>query len=969
MYNGVSQDYIDAVRSDARCWKPRLVFSNFTLYNVDTIGLTNGSQSNDNITVGSVVSPTIKLVLNNMANMPSLTGKDFTWELGILTDLDDFDGDNDPQDFEYAPVAQFRVNKVKRNGEKWEVECYHKLSQADAPCNPALEFPTTAEILLASCCNSLGLTLRTTGLSPVIPIASVPSGVTIRQVMGWCAALYGGFITADRSDGVVLHWYSNSGYTVPANAIAEPEIGEEGVTFTAVRCIVDDETYTTGEGRAMVFECPFMTPSRFDTVAQGLIGFSYRPCKLKYLLGDPLIDPWDLISLVHEGTTYTIPAASLTLDVRGGVSGTFEAKGGEVSEEHTDPITRAVSRLAQKILDEEIPEIEQDLAEAIQEATESIRGGASGFFHIVADENGINKETIWCDNIDPYQATHGIRINANGIGFWRKSDEPDKNIFNGTYTQAWTIDGNLIADFIRAGTLRGITIICQQGSIGGWTINESSIVSPDESVRLDSTYDIPLTTHANMRTDTLTHNELRTYTHNQIRYLRKQQTGKSQISASSGEDIIYLKEAQLICEHNGKRSFRASVDGIDLYDTVSGEIIGFIGQNNRTEDKKGLVFDLESAGSYMGWAVRETPTATNYNLVLWYDRDDNLIKIDKSTRIRGDLTVNNNAVIKKGLTVSNNVDANSISSYKMSISTDLEAYRNKTDISGRDGLDFFDSDGNHIGGLHAEKRVAKVQASATGDEVTGITIGVPTSTDFVGFWRANYGDRNYEGKPIFAWYKDGDHVYMGKDLWIGKNIYTSASTNSSNQVKGIGITTDGTNRLEFYDTIAQHNNELVGAIHTEYENRFASRGLQIRLLNGDFMRWTVGSSTYSVVMQYTVSSDQLDVHRDLNMHSHDIINANIQSSSDERLKENIKPCEVDCLEVIKALGLIEYDWKYKKNEHETIGFSAQQVGDISPDLQGNSGGYLTVNEGRLIRYLVGAVQQLAAEVEALKNGT
>ena len=58
MYNDVSQDYIDAVRSDARCWKPRLVFSNFTLYNIDTINFTNGSQSNDNITVGSVVSPT-----------------------------------------------------------------------------------------------------------------------------------------------------------------------------------------------------------------------------------------------------------------------------------------------------------------------------------------------------------------------------------------------------------------------------------------------------------------------------------------------------------------------------------------------------------------------------------------------------------------------------------------------------------------------------------------------------------------------------------------------------------------------------------------------------------------------------------------------------------------------------------------------------------------------------------------------
>jgi hypothetical protein len=73
--------------------------------------------------------------------------------------------------------------------------------------------------------------------------------------------------------------------------------------------------------------------------------------------------------------------------------------------------------------------------------------------------------------------------------------------------------------------------------------------------------------------------------------------------------------------------------------------------------------------------------------------------------------------------------------------------------------------------------------------------------------------------------------------------------------------------------------------------------------------------------------------------------------------------------IIKDLNLIEFDWK-DGSGHEDIGFSAQQAGSVSSDLRGeDADGYSTVHEGRLIRYLVGAVQQLQKELEELKNGT
>ena len=49
-----------------------------------------------------------------------------------------------------------------------------------------------------------------------------------------------------------------------------------------------------------------------------------------------------------------------------------------------------------------------------------------------------------------------IQLNKNGLGFWKSSDGGSAK--DGPYTNAWTIDGNLVASFITALTLTGLKI-------------------------------------------------------------------------------------------------------------------------------------------------------------------------------------------------------------------------------------------------------------------------------------------------------------------------------------------------------------------------------------------------------------------------------------------------------------------------------------------------------------------------------
>lgn len=86
--------------------------------------------------------------------------------------------------------------------------------------------------------------------------------------------------------------------------------------------------------------------------------------------------------------------------------------------------------------------------------------------------------------------------------------------------------------------------------------------------------------------------------------------------------------------------------------------------------------------------------------------------------------------------------------------------------------------------------------------------------------------------------------------------------------------------------------------------------------------------------------------------------------SDERLKENIEdlPSQLDN---ILALRPVEFD--YKNGSGHQIGFIAQEVEQVYPDLIGEDGDYLVLadlnkNDARLIK----AFQELAAKVEALE---
>ena len=87
----------------------------------------------------------------------------------------------------------------------------------------------------------------------------------------------------------------------------------------------------------------------------------------------------------------------------------------------------------------------------IANATALITGAQGGY--VILDPSEKPSRILIMDTNDINTATSCIQLNKNGLGFWKASD--GGSAATGPYTNAWTIDGNLVASFITALTLTG----------------------------------------------------------------------------------------------------------------------------------------------------------------------------------------------------------------------------------------------------------------------------------------------------------------------------------------------------------------------------------------------------------------------------------------------------------------------------------------------------------------------------------
>ena len=100
------------------------------------------------------------------------------------------------------------------------------------------------------------------------------------------------------------------------------------------------------------------------------------------------------------------------------------------------------------------------------------------------------------------------------------------------------------------------------------------------------------------------------------------------------------------------------------------------------------------------------------------------------------------------------------------------------------------------------------------------------------------------------------------------------------------------------------------------------------------------------------------------------------STSDKRLKENIKPLDNALDKVLKISG-VSFDWKPLTEEEKTIhgnegndvGVIAQEIEKVLPEVvTTRDSGYKAVKYEKIIPLLIEAIKEQQQQIEELKNG-
>lgn len=340
-----SEAFGNWIQQDSRTFQARITLEGKTITEgILSIRINGGSSSEGDFSLGSAVSRYVELEIEKTGTR--FEGYEFLLELGL--------------NGEYIPMGYFTAEKPKGDEERLSITAYDRMVKMERACFLELPDSTNTVAVLKGVGTIAGVEVVTEGLT-AIPIKK-PVGYTCREVLSYVAQLYGGFAICNRAGKIEIKSYEDNDYTVTAGRYWDsfthndlPFVLGKITCYTGKNKKGEDISIHVGDGvRGIYFSNPFMDQTALDNVWGKLRNYTYMPGSFRFL-GDPRIDPWDVLTVEdRNGNSYKVPAMKLTQEYDGGLSTEVEAVGkteAEQSAGFTGPNTQNMDRLyAQLVL-------------------------------------------------------------------------------------------------------------------------------------------------------------------------------------------------------------------------------------------------------------------------------------------------------------------------------------------------------------------------------------------------------------------------------------------------------------------------------------------------------------------------------------------------------------------------------------------------------------------------------------------
>ena len=407
------------------------------------------------ISIGQVISACITATIPTPGF--NLTGANVSHSMGISVNA---------SPVEWVKIGEFLVeeNSVRSKQGYTSFSAYDRLyTNTINTYQSALSYPTSLQAILNEVCSQIGITSASLGVSFTVS-EDILSGYTLRDVLGFIAAMVGKNAYLSPNGALELRWFTASGYTADGTRANIPYIGESDCTVNRLICNAEDGTLISGNGgQGIYFTCPLMTQDWLDWLQGQLSGFTYRKAEIDIPFGNFCLQSGDIITVTTTGSSLTVPIMSNSWTYDGGLSSDVTAYGvSDYTGTANNAPTFISSQRVQKILEtKRTKKREQQqytsLQGEIQHAAELITGATGGYIKLEFGGNGKTAQLLVMDEPSIEQSLNVWVFNQNGLGHMGRAstsvpfDWTDVNL-------ALTKEGTIVAERIAGNKISGVAI-------------------------------------------------------------------------------------------------------------------------------------------------------------------------------------------------------------------------------------------------------------------------------------------------------------------------------------------------------------------------------------------------------------------------------------------------------------------------------------------------------------------------------
>lgn len=261
-------------------------------------------------TLGAAVIGELSLALINHERQfetADFTGAIIRPTMGLLTQQK-WDG---TQTIEQIPLGVYTVDDADKTNSTVTISALDNMEKFERPYSDSdLTYPATLMQIVSDACAVCGVALAT----PDFPgsgytVAQRPDeeNITFREIVSYAAQLAGCYTYCNRDGALVVGWYDLSTTPYQPVGVQSSDVAAADIMITGVQIIPKDSNVASvkagTEGYIVKIDNNPLAQDNLqdlvDTLAEKLIGFSFRPYTIE-CLSDPSLDVGDTIRITDR---------------------------------------------------------------------------------------------------------------------------------------------------------------------------------------------------------------------------------------------------------------------------------------------------------------------------------------------------------------------------------------------------------------------------------------------------------------------------------------------------------------------------------------------------------------------------------------------------------------------------------------------------------------------------------------------